>query len=210
MVGLDKGRKKLHNRIDKSLKNWENHNNEMRKFYGEIKENNKKYLQEALKTQDEFHIIVQQIIDIENIYQCEDLIKKIAKDIPSDIMFNNLHSIFQQFLEEADAKAKELDARDNNNIEDGFTDDQRKKAAYLDKEECKLREDLQHEFHTMTDMIYPFMVMSQDQWSYLWNLASWKSNLLLTKQMKKYTYWVMILTGIVVIFTIILVIIPFF
>jgi hypothetical protein len=210
MVALDKERKKLHTRIDKALQTWENDNKGMKLFYKKIEEDNKKYLQDALKEQEEFQSIVKQIIEIENTKQCEELIKKIAEDIPSDIMFNNLYSIFQEFMKEEESKIGELKELDDEKIRNVFTEEQSRKAIDLDKEERQLKEDLKDEFHTMTDMIYPFLSLSKDQWSFLWNLASWKSNLLLTKQMKKYTYWVMILTGIVVIFTIILVIVPFF
>ena len=52
----------------------------------------------------------------------------------------------------------------------------------------------------MTNVIAPLMTLSRDKWSFLWNLANWKFNAILTKQMKTYTYAVMILTIIVAIF----------
>ena len=45
--------------------------------------------------------------------------------------------------------------------------------------------------------------LTKEKWNFLWNLANWKYTTILSSRLEKYTFWVMIFTIIVVIFTII-------
>lgn len=192
----------LSRRIDKALHTWEQENEDLKNFLKKIEEDNSKYLQESLKKQEEYKEIINKIVDLENTKQCEKIINRIAKDLPADIIYPNLLSLFQQLLEkEKTEELKELNLEDDS-VKAVFSEEQRNKASILDGEERKLRKEINEGFQGATNTIFPFLRLTRDQWSFLWNLASWKSNLLLTKQMKRYTFWVFIFTILLAVFTI--------
>ncbi|MCJ7697468.1 MAG: hypothetical protein MUO73_03960 [Thermoplasmata archaeon] len=192
----------LSRRIDKALHTWEKENEDLKNFLKKIEEDNSKYLQESLKKQEEYKEIINKIVDLENTKQCEKIINRIAKDIPADIIYPDLLSLFQQLLEKEKAEElKELNLEDDS-VKAVFSEEQRNKASILDREERKLRKEINEGFQGATNTIFPFLRLTRDQWSFLWNLASWKSNLLLTKQMKRYTFWVFIFTILLAVFTI--------
>lgn len=204
--GNSEEKQELSKRIDKSLRTWEKENENLKNFLKKIDEDNSKYLQESLKKQKEYKEIINKIVDLKNTKQCEKIINRITKDIPADIIYPDLLSLSQQLLEKEKTKElKELNLEDDS-VKAIFSEEQRNKVSILDREERELRKEINEGFQVATNTIFPFLRLTRDQCSFLWNLASWKSNLLLAKQMRKYTYWVMILTGVVVILTIILVI----
>jgi hypothetical protein len=198
--------------IEDALDAWEKENETRRDLHKKMQQDINIYFKQGFDKQKGYKENIDHIINIKNTKQCEELINKIAKDIPAHIIMNMAHPLMQNIVEESKEKTKkvkELNLEDDEAVKKVLSKEQRDKALKFDKEEKQLRGELDSDFEIMTNTIFPLMMFSRDQWSFLWNLASWKSNLLLTKQMKNYTYWVMVLTGVVVFFTIILVIVSF-
>ena len=151
------------------------------KMENEIKE----YLPQGSEIQQKYMDDIRSIGNIQNVKQCEKIINRLAKDIPKYMTMDEAYPLLKDLLK--------------------ITEEDRE----LQDAEIELRKKSHENFKIMVETIYPSLILSKDKRDFLWNLATWKSNLLLTKQMKKYTFVVMILTIIVVITTILSVYISF-
>ena len=194
--------KQLIEKLEEFLDAWKKENDIRRKLHEKIKKENEGFYNDGIKTQKEYMANIKKIVNIKNIDECEKFINDIAKDIPTHIVLKELHPIMQELTKDMSDKAKLFDSSiaDSEDVKKAIPKKYIDRALKLEKEEKELVQKIEMDFQMMTNVIAPLMTLSRDKWSFLWNLANWKFNAILTKQMKTYTYAVMILTIIVAIF----------
>ncbi|MCX6662803.1 MAG: hypothetical protein NTZ75_00980 [Euryarchaeota archaeon] len=203
-------KKQSQEKIEHALNLYEKENEYRKTLSERMEKENNDYLQQSIDIQRKYKEDLHSIIKIKNVETCEKFINKIANDIPRYITMDETYPLLKELTESTEGEHKkinEIDLEDDNAIKALLSDDQRDRLKKLQDGEKQIKKKSQENFKIMIETIYPSLILSRDKRDFLWNLATWKSNLLLTKQMKNYTYLVMILTGVVVFFTILLVIV---
>jgi len=204
--------KKLQDEIENILTEWEKNNSTKKGIHNRMLEDMSKYTKEGLDVQKKkFDDNVDRVVKINDMEECEEFINNIAKDISEYISINEAHPIMRDMVIDLKSETNKFNQEylEQQIKKKTLTKEQLEKALKLENEEKQLRELITDDFDIMTERVFPLQILSSEKRSFLWNLTSWKFNILLTKQMKKYTFWVMMLTIFIVVLTIILVILSF-
>jgi len=194
--------KQLIEELEECLIAWEKENQFRKNHHEKMKKEIKRFYNEGLKTQQGYRDNIGKIVDIKNLKECERFIVDISKTIPSHIVFSEVQPLMQNMVDDLSSEAKktlESSLEDSIAVKKAISKKYRDRALKLENEEKELVKKIEGDFQIMTNLIAPLLTLSRDKWSFLWNLANWKFNAILTKQMKVYTYAVMILTIIVAI-----------
>jgi hypothetical protein len=198
--------KQFEKKIEKFLNDWEKENKQLKENLEKFKNNMISYFEEGEKTQEEYINNIEKISKIKNVKECENFINEISEDIPSHITVREVQPLMINLIKdmkEQQKKLKEVNLDDDESIKKVVPKEQGDKAIKLEKEKKQLQKNYQENLEIMAEQIPLILSLSREKWSFLWNLASWKFNAILSKEMRKYSFWVMILTIIVVIFMII-------
>ncbi len=189
--------------IEKFLDEWEEENNSRRKNLEKSMKDAGDYYKEGIKIQKEYRENVSKIIKIKNVRDCEKLIEDISKTIPSHIIMGEALPIMEELTSDVSSKMQKKiksDLKKYKETQKLLPKELADRVEQLSVEEKDLLELMDKNMAFLVEGIGPLMMLSRDKWSFLWNLANWKLNTLLAKQMNRYTLAVVVLTVAVVIF----------